>query len=215
MRVSSICGKASHTASIARDTSHTRSPISVRPSSLGRSAAFAEAALFNRERGLSAAHGLTREIAVAGNAFRVAGVNWPTEGNVHAGGVPLQADDQRQLSSRGIGGKQKVTGDKHVLLAFEHEARFGVAVLLARPLDSGFRRDLLKRKPQPFEQPGARPCLPFGERFFIADAIRKVGAFHAAQHFRLRIVAHMGSSDLIGVVNRIIAYPPDDYNPLC
>ena len=133
---------------------------------LRRAAALAEGALLYGQGRLTALGDLPGEVPVAaGDLFLVPLIDRPAQGEVHALGVPLQADDQRQLFIRRFLRQKQLADHLHMGLALEQEADAGTAgAEVLRPLDAEmilFRA--LHGQAQKLRQPGAGFVLPCGQ----------------------------------------------------
>jgi hypothetical protein len=87
--------------------------------------ALAEGALFEGDGGVALLDGLEGEVAVSAEGFFVAGVLGAGEGDVHAGGVALEADDDGEGDFWvSVVGDEEVAGDVGVLFGGEGEGDF-------------------------------------------------------------------------------------------
>ena len=185
----------------------------MRPSSLngrlmtggavGRTAALAEAALIQRQRRLAAGHDLARKVAVAAvDGLLVARILRTAQRDMHARGVTLQADDQRQLALISLR-QHQVAAHVHVLLAREDEANLSLVLFLVRPLDAEVLLAPRQRQAQHLSQARAGLLLPGGEILALLIAISRLDILHQIQMSYLRIQRHTHSSLCFRVVNRL------------
>ena len=112
---------------------------------------------------------------------------------MHARGVALQADNQRQLALISLR-QHQVAAHVHVLLAREHEADFGLILFLVRPLDAEVLLAPRQWKAQHLGQVRAGLLLPGGEILALLITIGRLDFLHQIQMSELWIQRHTHSS---------------------